>query len=104
MVDRTLEQAFNAVFHNKESFADFYNVDPTEHVKEFLYNNRKVYKTSKRYKNYLRFLDKVILRHIVINSDVAHSYVKGKSALTAVKAHAQNNAFFLTDIKSFFLI
>lgn len=99
---RTLEQAFSAVFHNKESFDDFCSFDPEENVEEFLYKDRKVYRTSKKYKSYLRFLDKVILRHLAKNADVAHSYIKGKSVLTAVAAHAGSSAFFLTDIKSFF--
>ncbi|WP_369158197.1 reverse transcriptase domain-containing protein [Candidatus Thiodiazotropha sp. LNASS1] len=102
MGNRTLEQSFIAVFHNRESFDDFCSFDPKENVEEFLYKDRKVYRTSKKYKSYLRFLDKVILRHVARNADVVHSYIKGKSTLTAVGAHAGSSAFFLTDIKSFF--
>lgn len=102
MGERTLEQAFNAVFHNKESFTDFCSLDTSKHVEEFLYKERKVYRTSKTLKKYLRFIDKVLLRHLAKNDDVVHSYIKEKSVLTAVKAHAGNRAFFLTDIKSFF--
>ena len=102
MDTRTFEQAFNAVFHKKESFADFCSFVQEEHIEEFLYKERQVYRTSKKYKQYLRFLDKVVLRHLSVNPDVVHSYIKGKSALTAVEAHAGNRAFFLTDIESFF--
>lgn len=102
MGDRTLEQAFNAVFHKKESFTDFCSIDLSEHVDDFLYKERKVYRTSKKLKNYLRFIDKVVLRHLAKNTNVVHSYIKEKSVLTAVKNHASNSAFFLTDIKSFF--
>ena len=102
MGNRTLKQAFNAVFHNKESFAEFLAFVPREQIDEFLYNDRKVCRPSKKYKKFLRFLDKVILRHLATNPDVVHSYIKQKSVLTAVRAHAGNSAFFLTDIKSFF--
>lgn len=99
---RTLEQAFNAVFHKKESFAGFCSLELSQEIEEFLFKGRKVYRTSKKLKAYLRFIDRVILRHLAKNVDVVHSYIKEKSALTAVSAHAGNHAFFLTDIKSFF--
>lgn len=102
MSDRTLEQAFNAVFHNKENFTDFCSLELSEHIDDFLYKGRKVYRISKKLKNYLRFIDKVVLRHLAKNTDVVHSYIKEKSVLTAIKNHASNRAFFLTDIKSFF--
>lgn len=102
MSNRTLEQAFIAVFHNKERFADFLSFIPGENIEEFLYKERKVYRVSNKYKSYLRFLDKVVLRHLANNPDVVHSYTKGKSVLTAVTAHAKSKAFFLADIKSFF--
>ncbi len=55
MGDRTLEQAFNAVFHKKESFTDFCSLDLSEHVDDFLYKERKVYRTSKKLKNYCNY-------------------------------------------------
>lgn len=102
MGQRTLEQAFNAVFHKKDSFEDFRTLVQENHVEEFHFKDREVYKTSKKYKSYLRFLDKVVLRHLAKNSEVVHSYIKQRSVLTAVTAHAGHSAFFLTDIKSFF--
>lgn len=102
MSDRTLEQAFNAVFHNKERFSDFCSLDLSEHVEQTSYKKRQVYKTSKTLRSYLRFIDKVLLRKLSINDEVVHSYVKRKSVLSAVEAHAKNSAFFLTDIESFF--
>jgi RNA-directed DNA polymerase len=74
--NRTLEQAFNAVFHKKDSFENFRTLVQEDHVEEFHYKDRTVYKTSKRYKSYLRFLDKVVLRHLAKNSEVVHSYIK----------------------------
>lgn len=76
MGNRTLEQAFNAVFHKKDSFENFRTLVQEDHVEEFHYKDRTVYKTSKRYKSYLRFLDKVVLRHLAKNSEVVHSYIK----------------------------
>jgi len=99
---RTLQQAFNAVFHNKETFSDFHSIEPSEHVTEFTVRGRAVVSTSKKFRSYLRFIDKVVLRHLAINDEVVHSYLRNKSVLTAASAHAGNRAFFLTDIESFF--
>ena len=99
---RTLEQAFNAVFHKKESFQDFCSIDLLKETEEFSLKEKMIYRTTPKFKNYLRFIDKVILRHLAKNEDVLHSYIKERSVLTAVKCHAANRAFFLTDIKSFF--
>ncbi len=100
---KTLQQAFNAVFHNKEPFEDFCSADLSNEVKEVNYSSRKVYRTSDKMKKYLRFIDKVILRHLQKNTNVVHSYIKEKSVLTAVQSHASNKSFFLTDIKDFFV-
>jgi RNA-directed DNA polymerase len=99
---RTLEQAFNAVFHGKESFSDFYSLDQEREVISFSVNSRDLLRPSPKLKRYLRFIDKVILRYLARDELVAHSYIKGKSALTAVKVHAGNSHFFMTDIKAFF--
>lgn len=102
MEKRNFEQAFNAVFHDIDVFNDFCSLDIKSEINEFLANSRTVYRPSDKLKKYLRFIDKVFLRHLQINERVVHSYVKERSVLTAVKAHASSKCFFLTDIKSFF--
>jgi len=99
---RNFEQAFNAVFHDEQAFNDFCSLDVRSEIEEFVINSRTIYRTSKKFKKYLRFIDKVILRHLDKNEQVVHSYLKEKSVLTAVKAHASSKCFFLTDIKDFF--
>lgn len=102
MEKRTLEQAFNAVFHNKGSFSDFLALDVSKQIEEKSYKGRAVYKPRKEFRNFLRFIDKTLLRFLDKNEQVVHSYVKGKSTLTAVQAHAGSRYFFLTDITEFF--
>lgn len=102
MSKRTLEQAFNAAFHEKESFNDFCVMSQSQEVLAFSVNSRDLFRPSVKLKKYLRFIDKVILRYLKRADDVVHSYVKGKSALTAVQAHAGNSHFFITDLKAFF--
>jgi len=99
---RTFEQAFNAVFHDKVAFEDFCTINVQEEVEEFFYDDRKIFRTSKKLKKYLRFIDRVILRHLANDDEVVHSFIKGKSTLTAVKAHTSSKYFFITDIKDFF--
>lgn len=102
MSKRTLEQAFNAVFHDKAAFVDFCAVDVSKEVETFSVSDRTVYKTSDKLKKYLRFVDSVILRFLAKDEDVVHSFTKGKNTLTTVQAHSGNNYFFLTDIKNFY--
>ncbi|MFK5915567.1 MAG: reverse transcriptase domain-containing protein [Woeseiaceae bacterium] len=102
MSNRSFEQAFNAVFHDEQAFNEFCSLDINAEVEAFEVNSRTVYRTSDKFKKYLRFIDKVILRHLDKNERVVHSYLKEKSVLTAVKSHASSKCFFLTDIKDFF--
>lgn len=102
MSKRTLEQAFNAVFHDKAAFVDFCAVDVSKEVETFSVSDRTVYQTSDKFKKYLRFVDSVILRFLAKDEDVVHSFTKGKNTLTTVQAHSGNNYFFLADIKNFY--
>lgn len=102
MEKRNFEQAFNAVFHDKDAFNDFCSLDIKSEMQEFIANSRTVYRPSVKLKKYLRFIDKVILRHTDKNERVVHSYLKERSVLTAVRAHTPSKYFLLTDIKSFF--
>lgn len=102
MSKRTLKQAFNAIFHDESAFFEFCSLDIRGEVETFTVAGRKVFKTSEKLKKYLRFIDRVILRHLAKNEDVVHSFTKDKNTLTAVQAHTGHNYFFLTDIKSFY--
>ena len=102
MDKRTFERAFNAVFHDDKAFSEFCSMDLTAEVKMLKFKSQNVYQTSDKLKKYLRFIDKVLLRHLQQHEEIVHSYIRGKSVLTAVQAHANNKYFFMTDIKSFF--
>lgn len=103
MTTRTFEQAFNAIFHDKSIFDDFCSLDMKNEVSTFTTaSGRTVYRTSKKLKKYLRFIDRVIFRYFDNDDDVVHSFIKGKSTLTAVSAHTGNSYFFLTDIRDFY--
>lgn len=103
MTKRTLEQAFNALFHNNESFADLCSLNIDDEIEKIQIKSRIIYKTSPKFKKYLRFIDKVILKYLQKNDSVVHSYIKEKSTLTAIQAHAKNKYFFITDIEDFFI-
>lgn len=102
MNKRTFEQAFNTVFHDKEVFSDFVNMDINQNIEEFYIKSRSVFKTTKKLKKYLQFIDKVLFQNLQNNETVVHSYIKEKSPLTAVQAHSKSKYFFKTDIKDFF--
>ena len=102
MDTRTLEQAFNAKFHDSIAYDEFCSLDIESEITNLEIESRNVFKTTKKLKEYLRFIDKVILKHLQKHGQAAHSYVKEKSALTAVKAHTGNKYFFTTDIENFF--
>jgi len=99
---RTLEQAFNAKFHDSNAYQEFCSLSIQDEISNLDLVPRSVFKTSDKLKEYLRFIDQVMFEHLQKHEQAAHSYVKEKSALTAVQAHAGNKYFFLTDIESFF--
>jgi RNA-directed DNA polymerase len=100
--DRSFQQAFNAIFHSESEFSTFCEFKLEGEVKPFTINGRQIYPAPKSLKRYLKFIDKVILRYLAKNEGVVHSFVKGKSTLTAVQAHAFNKYFFITDIQDFY--
>ncbi len=105
MRKRTLEQAFNAVFHKKSSFQEFCSLDIAQELdlKEKMYKHeREILCPLGKHKKYLRFIDRIILRHLNSDLEVVHSFIKEKNTLSAVEAHIGNNYFFLTDIISFY--
>ncbi len=99
---RTLEQAFNARFHNSQTYAEFCSLKVADEIEELDTGSKNILKTSDKLKEYLRFIDKVMLDSLQKNEQVAHAYVKEKSTLTAVQAHIGNKYFFTTDIENFF--
>lgn len=98
----TLQKAFQSTFHEKYSFSDFLNTDINTETESFLINKRPVYKASVKLKKFSRFLNNFIFNFADVNTNVVHSYSKGKSPYTAVQEHAQSKYFFKTDIKNFF--
>lgn len=102
MNKRTFEQAFNTIFHDDEAFSEFCSMKINDGMEEFKIKERTIFKTSEKLKKYLRFIDRVLLSHLQKNDEIVHSYIKEKSALTAVKAHSNNKYFFKTDIQDFY--
>jgi len=103
MNNRTFEEAFNTVFHNKITFDDFCSLDLSCEINTFTTNDgRLIYRPSDKLKDCLRFIDRVVFRNLAKDTDVVHSFIKGKSTLTAVQAHSRNKYFFITDICDFY--
>lgn len=99
---RTFEQAFNAVFHDKQKFDEFCNPNIESEIDVFEINGREIFRTSDKLKKFLQFLNKVILRNLAKDYSVVHAFVEGRSTLTAVQAHIGSTYFFLTDIRNFY--
>lgn len=103
MIKRTFKQAFNTKFHDEVAYQSFRNSDLNSEIDSFvLANGREIFRSSVMLKKYLQFVDGVILRYLEMNHDVVHSFIKQKSTLTAVQAHAGNKYFFKTDIEQFY--
>ncbi len=98
----SLEDAFNSTFHNKYLFEDFLEFEINQAFNRGQYNHKTIIKPGKKLNQYLRFLNNFIFNHIDINTQVVHSYVKGKNTYTAVKKHCHSKYFFQTDIRNFF--
>ena len=97
-----LQVAFNSTFHNKFDFDDFLTLDVKSECQSFYINNKVIFNPSIKLKRYLRFLNSFVFDYAQINTDVVHSYRKGKNAYTAVVKHVDSKYFFQTDIKRFF--
>lgn len=102
MEKRTLKQAFNTIFHGKYDFEDFCNLNVSKETEPFVINNKKIYRTSVKLRDYQRFIEKVLLRYLSVDNKIVHSFIKGNNTLTAVEAHSNNKYFFQTDIKNFY--
>ncbi len=102
MSKRTLEQAFNAIFHNKAAYKDFLSTSLETEIEKFEIDERVIIRQSTKLKSYLRFINKVLFKYLAKEIAVVHSFIKEKSTLTAVSAHSENKYFFLTDIESFY--
>ncbi|MGZ8226378.1 MAG: reverse transcriptase domain-containing protein [Methylococcaceae bacterium] len=98
----TLQEAFDSTFHDKLNFNDFLNLDVKKECKSFSINNKLIINPSPTLKKYLRFLNNFVFDYAKINTEVVHSYRKGKNAYTAVEKHANSKYFFQTDINNFF--
>jgi RNA-directed DNA polymerase len=102
MQNRTIQEAFNAIFHSKASFEEFRSLDAEPEITEFTYKSRTVYKTSDKLKSFLKFINKVILRYLEMNNDVVNAFTKGKNTFSAVNAHTKNRYYFTSDITNFY--
>jgi RNA-directed DNA polymerase len=97
-----LQEAFDSTFHHKLNFNDFLNLDVQNECKSFHINKKLILNPSATLKKYLRFLNNFVFDYAKINTEVVHSYRKGKNAYTAVEKHADSKYFFQTDINNFF--
>ncbi|MDP2179445.1 reverse transcriptase domain-containing protein [Methylicorpusculum sp.] len=97
-----LQEAFDSTFHHKLNFNDFLTLDIQKECKSFHINQKLIFNPSVTLKKYLRFLNNFVFDYAKINTEVVHSYRKGKNAYTAVEKHATSKYFFQTDINNFF--
>ena len=98
----SLQEAFNSTFHYKFDFNDFLSLVVKNECQNFYINNKVIFNPSIKLKRYLRFLNNFVFDYARINTNVVHSYRKGKNAYTAVVNHVDSKYFFQTDINRFF--
>ncbi|MEP4487172.1 MAG: reverse transcriptase domain-containing protein [Halioglobus sp.] len=98
----SLQHAFESTFHQKFEFSDFVHCSLGPELEQFRIRDRVVYRPSRKYKRYLRFLNSFIFDFASVNSEVAFGYRKGKNSVSALEPHASNKYFFLSDIDKFF--
>ncbi|EGR1444982.1 TPA: reverse transcriptase domain-containing protein [Vibrio cholerae] len=100
--NRTLEEVFKSIFHDKLKFEEFLKLDVKNEYQVFDIKGRKVYSPSKKLKKIHRFINGSIFEYADYNKNVVYSYLKGVSVRDAIEKHAKNNYFYRTDIKDFF--
>jgi RNA-directed DNA polymerase len=100
--NRTLEEIFKSIFHDKLNFKEFLEIDICNEYRVFEFKGRKVYSPSQKLKKIHRFINGCIFEYADYNRDVVFSYLKGVSIRDAIEKHAQNQYFYQTDIRDFF--
>lgn len=102
MTPRPLHQLFDAMYHGKYRFEEFLQLKPEEHYTRVRWNNRTIFKPSKKLKDFHFFLNGFLLDHLPVNQSVSFAYRKGATPLQAVAPHAHSRAFYQTDLERFF--
>lgn len=105
MKQRDLKFLFEATFHTKFSFGEFEKIDINKEyeVAHHTSNGKSdILRSSKKLKEFQRFLNIYIFEFLPINERCVFSYRKGFSAVDAVRVHRNSKYFFQTDISSFF--
>ena len=97
----SLENAFNATFHEKYSFKQFLELTVCENVSTHERDKHIVHAPSNILKFFLRFLNTYVFNFFEVAPNV-HSYTKNRNTLTAVSLHRNNRYFYQTDISKFF--
>lgn len=102
MTPRPLHQLFDAMYHGKYRFEEFLELKPEEHYSPVQWNNRTIYKPSKKLKEFHAFLSGFLLEYLPVNQSVSFAYRKGATLLQAVTPHTSGRAFYQTDLERFF--
>ncbi|AWB34723.1 reverse transcriptase family protein [Orrella marina] len=102
MTPRPLHQLFDAMYHGKYRFEEFSELNPREHYTSVQWNNRTIYKPSKKLKDFHSFLNGFLLEFLPVNQSVSFAYRKGATLLQAVMPHSRSRAFYRTDLERFF--
>lgn len=100
--NRTLEEVFISIFHEKLKFKDFLELDIEKEYKVLEVKGRKIFSPSKKLKQVHRFINGSVLEYAEYNKEVVFSYLKGVSIRDAIEKHAKNKYFYQTDITDFF--
>lgn len=104
MKNNSLENVFNAYFHNKKDFSDFYNLRTEEEVRliPLRRNNPEIYQCSDRIKAIHNFLSRFVFSDMPVRKDIVFSYRKEVNITDAVRPHCESEFIFKTDISKFF--
>ncbi|WP_213763351.1 reverse transcriptase domain-containing protein [Caballeronia sp. dw_19] len=107
MTKKPLQILFDAMYHNKQDFADFATGDIIRRVSSKTVTNdstkeRLVFVPDKVLKKYHSFLNLFVFNYLPINEDVVFSYRKGTNVTAAVRKHRNSKHFYQTDISNFF--
>ncbi|AMC33140.1 reverse transcriptase domain-containing protein [Janthinobacterium sp. B9-8] len=102
MKKQSFEHMYNAMFHGKYSFSDFLNCDIDSEYTTINLRDRVIYSSSKKLKDFHKFLNLFIFDFLHISIDSVFSYRKGYNVVDAVQMHKNGKYFFQSDIVDFF--
>lgn len=99
---QTLPFLFDEMFQGEFDFEHFLNFPTQEEIVHRVINKKLTCIASPTLRAYHRFIQRYVIRHLKVKSEVVFSYRKEVNVVDALRKHSKNKCFYQTDLSDFF--